>query len=805
MQTRYERCPNCMHQLTGPDDICEHCGFDIANYEEKSSCLRPFTVLQNKYMVGRVIGVGGFGITYIGWDLNLQTYIAIKEYFPDTFANRDTSSSQEATTVIPIEAKRDVYDKGLKRYVEEAQNLSKFYKLEGIVSVKDFFYDNGTAYIVMEYINGINLKEFLKNSGGRLEESVVLALMKPVLESLYQIHNSGLIHRDISPDNIMVDSDGKIKLIDFGSARGNAAETDKTYTVILKHGYAPSEQYYSRGNQGPWTDIYSICATMYKMLTGEVPPNSVERMEADEYKNPSAWGINISPRTEMVLAKGLAVKAGDRYQNIAELLNDLYGAAPVNAVTTQLPINAPSGFGNSASIQSMHLSIQPAEEKKENKKSGRNKVIIISVIAVIVILAIVGIALLVSGSKSKDDNTESVAPTSTGSDASTTEQKPDASTDAPTTEQDNNPSVYEYKWPEQLSNDWRDYQISINGKVVQFPIPYSEWKSMGWKSNNLPTNIGSGDYTTAEFYMDGIELDAVLCNFKATEVDITDTFISGISINSDYHTVMDTVSIELPGGIKFGTATLNDVKVAFGAPEYIYEGDDYTSVDYAGDSLDDGMDLRFNQEGYLYSISLGTKTRPEGLPDDSGDIPVQAPDFNANYTAPTGPSTDRFDNIITLDGVNYRLPVPVSELVNNGWILDTATDPYITGSASITTYMEKNGEKIEVDIANRTNDAMFPANGIIECISVKNTYCNVEVVFPGGIKLGGDASAVYQLYGDLPEDDIYTYESDYSNSIYIYNYDCGIDNANISIFCYSDPSSGLITDYSYKAEDFPIQ
>ena len=267
MQNRYDKCPNCMQALGQGEDVCPYCGFDVSGYEEKPNCLRPFTVLQGKYMIGRVIGMGGFGITYIGWDLNLQTYIAIKEYYPESFAQRDAMTT---TIVSTLDSKKEIYDKGLKRYVEEARNLSKFYQLQGIVSVKDFFYENGTGYIVMEYINGVDLKHYLKGMGGKLDEATVLALMKPVFESLYEVHKNGLVHRDISPDNIMVDNEGKIKLIDFGSVRGQSAETDKTYTVILKHGYAPPEQYYAKGKQGPWTDIYSLCATMYKMLTGEV-------------------------------------------------------------------------------------------------------------------------------------------------------------------------------------------------------------------------------------------------------------------------------------------------------------------------------------------------------------------------------------------------------------------------------------------------------------------------------------------------------------------------------------------------------
>ena len=394
MQSKYERCPNCMQLLNGNSDTCPHCSFSISNYEEISNGLKPFTILQNKYMVGRAIGVGGFGITYIGWDLNLQMYIAIKEYFPESLAWRDSSVS--LTEVMPNTSKKDVYDKGLKRYVEEARNISRFYDLQGIVSVKDFFYENGTGYIVMEYINGVTLKEYLKSAGGRLNEATVLSLMKPVLESLSQIHNSGLVHRDISPDNIMVDQKNRIKLIDFGAARAQASAEDKTYTVILKHGYAPVEQYYAKGNQGAWTDVYSICATMYKMLTGQTPPNSIERMENDKYIPPSALGISVSPRTEQVLYKGLAIRCEDRYQNVSQMLADLYGN--------------PMMANNTVTV-SPNKVIQNTVNQDSEKKNG---VVIaaITIVSVVLIVAIVALAVGMNKNKS-DKKTETTTNAST--------------------------------------------------------------------------------------------------------------------------------------------------------------------------------------------------------------------------------------------------------------------------------------------------------------------------------------------------------------------------------------------------------
>lgn len=797
MQTRYDRCPNCMQALQNGEETCPYCGFDISGYEERANCLKPFTVLENKYMLGRVLGVGGFGITYIGWDLNLQTYIAIKEYFPESLAGRDVSENQ---TVVPNETSREVYDKGLRRYVEEAQNISKFYQLQGIVSVKDFFYANGTAYIVMEYINGVNLKDYLKNYGGRLDEATVLALMKPVFESLYQIHNSGLVHRDISPDNIMVDKDGKIKLIDFGSARGQSAETDKTYTVILKHGYAPSEQYYAKGNQGPWTDIYSLCATMYKMLTGVIPPNSVERMEQDMYQSPTQMGIQVSQRTEYVLSKGLAVKVSDRYQNIGQLLTDLYGEAPVMQQSgSSVPISDVSAAANPASLtnQSMHITVPPTQMGQTTAKNRKTAYIVIGSLAAILVIGI--ILFLTLGKKDEKNKT-------TETDKPSTEAATDtnASTDEPTTEEPTTKEPgdmgYKYVWPTELSDNWQDYQIDLNGTIYQFPIPYSEWSSMGWKADTLPTTLAAGDDTFVDFYMDDIEISADIANLGLSEADIKDCFILGISIDGDYDYVAPGYVITMSGGIKYGEATESDIKSAFGAPDYRSENEredgNTISLDYAGDTYEDGMDLELNAEGKLNVIRLINTKAPEGFDPGAANINTEAPEINSHYVAPTGPAADRFDNIVTLDGVNYRVPVPASVLAENGWILDTTTDDYVLGDSYISTYMQKNGSRIEVELYNYTSNAILPINAWVTEITVAQGYIDLEVIYPGGIVLGNTSADFEGLFSDLGDD----YRiSDYTDMKFQYAYhDIEEGSYNQSCLSVISDENGVIYNITYK-------
>ncbi|MBR6616065.1 MAG: protein kinase, partial [Lachnospiraceae bacterium] len=282
------------------------------------------------------LGQGGFGITYVGYDLNMESKIAIKEYFPVELVSRDTTT-MHGDRVLSLSGEKSItYKAGLKKYVAEAQNVSQFSEVPGVVSVKDFFYANETAYIVMEYIDGISLKDYLKEKGGRLTEEETLAIMKPVLEALVQVHKSGIIHRDISPDNIMLTFEGSghnkiqsVKLIDFGAARMTAKNDQKSLTIILKHGYAPEEQYRTHGEQGPWTDVYALSAVLYRMLTGETPVPAMDRMFKDEMKKLEQCGVKVSANTAAAILKGLAVKKDDRIQSVQELIGALYEGAKI--------------------------------------------------------------------------------------------------------------------------------------------------------------------------------------------------------------------------------------------------------------------------------------------------------------------------------------------------------------------------------------------------------------------------------------------------------------------------------------------
>lgn len=289
--------------------------------EENLHCLRKGTRLIGRYTIEKVLGQGGFGITYLGIDELHEKKVAIKEFFPQGIVTRNIEY-EDAVTVTFV-GEKDNYNKGKEKFLKEARIMARFSKDEGIVKAQDFFEINNTAYIVMEYLEGITLKQYLRENE-RIEPEELLELFVPLIESLDEIHSQGLIHRDISPDNIMVLLGGKIKLMDFGAVRDYTDFGEKSLSLILKPGYAPPEQYQTHGVQGPWTDIYALCATMYKCLTGENPPDAIERVMDDNLKEIFEFGIPVSKQMEETIIKGMSISTRNRYQNIEEFCEDLY-------------------------------------------------------------------------------------------------------------------------------------------------------------------------------------------------------------------------------------------------------------------------------------------------------------------------------------------------------------------------------------------------------------------------------------------------------------------------------------------------
>ena len=309
-------CMGCMREK-GETQVCPYCGLDEVDIRKSNPAfLPPGFTLNNRYIVGVALGQGGFGITYIGYDKVLNMPVAIKEYYPTDIASRTSSDG----TVAPFTKSIENYTHGKEKFIDEARTLAKFADHPCIVGVKDCFNANDTAYMIMEYLNGTNLKDYLKNNGGKLSINEAISMLSPVMEALDTIHSNGIIHRDISPDNIFITNNGRIRLIDFGAAR-QSVNGQKSLSIMLKPGYAPEEQYRTKGNQGPWTDVYALAATFYKMITGNVPPDSLDRVMEDTLEIPK----DIPVYVQVALRTGLAVRATERFSSVSQLKSALIG------------------------------------------------------------------------------------------------------------------------------------------------------------------------------------------------------------------------------------------------------------------------------------------------------------------------------------------------------------------------------------------------------------------------------------------------------------------------------------------------
>ena len=325
MQMR--RCPGCM-SLT--DRLqCPVCGWREGQ-GNKPQQLQPGTVLQGRYVIGKALGQGGFGITYLSWDLRLEQQVAVKEFFPSSLVTRNT---QHSTTVqLFDDTAGDCYEASLARFLREAKALAVFSDVPEIVTIYGCFEENHTAYIVMEYVKGSNLAQYGKLRGGTLGVEEILQILKPVMAALDTVHKAGFVHRDISPDNIILDPTGGAKLLDFGAVRAvenPAADKDLTHSTeaILKHGFAPMEQYRSRGGIGPWTDEYALCATIWYCLTGKLPPEAPSRATGEPGPDWSSIP-GLEPHQRAALEKGMSMAPGDRYPSVGALSEALFSPRP---------------------------------------------------------------------------------------------------------------------------------------------------------------------------------------------------------------------------------------------------------------------------------------------------------------------------------------------------------------------------------------------------------------------------------------------------------------------------------------------
>lgn len=274
-----EYCPNCFNAI-GSMRPCPYCGNE--QFDRKNPLALPVNVvLKNRYVVGRMLGAGGFGITYKCYDLKERKICAIKEYAPSTSATRLSDSLTLTATSV---SRQEIFEHGREKFLGEAATLSKLQDIPDVVKIWDCFEMNGTAYFVMEFLSGSTLNGIKKAYGGRIEYSVAYGIILQAAESLGKIHEEGnIFHRDISPENIMVTADLEVKIIDFGTAKYINNQKSQTLSVVLKPGYAPPEQYSTTSKQGAFTDVYALASTFYYVITGKKIPAAPDRLVNEDF------------------------------------------------------------------------------------------------------------------------------------------------------------------------------------------------------------------------------------------------------------------------------------------------------------------------------------------------------------------------------------------------------------------------------------------------------------------------------------------------------------------------------------------
>ncbi len=398
-------------------------------------CLKPGVILKERYKIEEVIGAGGFGITYRAWDPLLQSYVAIKEYYPSGIATRSADSSK---VCVPVGQEQREYHRGRIRFLKEAQDVARFQSEPNIVSIYDYLEENDTAYMVMEYLHGCTLKQYIREHGGRLDTDHILHICLSVLDALAVVHKAGMIHRDISPENIFICEDLTVKLIDFGAAKQVYLDGEQTMSVVLKPGYAPPEQYAKKDKQGPWTDIYALGATLYFAGTGEKPEESFGRVLEDTIKPVCEVNPEIPRAMSQVIMRAMSVKIEDRYQTVEAMREALL-----------------AGEGQNAQMEPYVIPASRISKRDLPKKRG----FLIGVAFCIVIMLVVT-GIWMSGRVAKKAGTATAtemnaasteAQTATMADAQTSTDAEQAATEAEKTTQADNPMVMHVPTKEELA------------------------------------------------------------------------------------------------------------------------------------------------------------------------------------------------------------------------------------------------------------------------------------------------------------------------------------------------------------------
>lgn len=749
-------CPGCLRDAEFENGVCAKCGFDMNGYTVMPHHLVPGTLVKQRYKIGRVLGEGGFGITYIGIDTVLNLKVAIKEFYMSGYVNRNHDASPNVFATLGTH--RDTFEKNREKFLNEARVLAQFYGEAGIVGVRDFCEENGTAYIIMDFLNGVDLKTYLEQKGRLAPEDAVKLLM-PVMTSLQHVHAEGIIHRDISPDNIMVMEDGSTKLLDFGAAREISQTDIKSLSVILKPGYAPEEQYRSKGRQGPWTDVYALAATLYKCIVGATPDDAMERMYRDRLPSPAAVDAACPIAISNVIIKGLAVRQADRYQDVASFLADLKTAmedpdnaelapdtrevAPaqergviaddqtVLADTTTIytpnaakehkapkPAAQPSAPAaktklKTAKPEPAESAEKPAAKKKpegkpvSKKPANKKGIIIIAAVAAVVIIAAVAIAALGNA------NTN----VSTGMMSASLEETASLRT------------------------------FTLNGTTLELPAPVQTLLDKGWVFEDAQydtATIEAGGSKSSVMLMNEYgKIELRLSNTTLNEQPASACTITAVSavehILNDNYLGANGNEFKTANGITLGASSA-EVKTAYPAAK---KDGGYLKLEtpYA--------DIRFynydnNPVSGIYIRLDMTKDCWEDTSNVSSAVPAEYDDaeFINAYTLP--------DFAVESDEITAKLSMTVQDMVDAGWTIERQPD-YIPANSYAEIYLRLDVRTTAVvKAANYTGNAILPQYGIVRA-SFNNTGMSGSIR-ADGLKLLYNGSVLAQMdeaYSDV--------------------------------------------------------
>lgn len=749
-------CPGCLRDAEFENGVCAKCGFDMNGYTVMPHHLVPGTLVKQRYKIGRVLGEGGFGITYIGIDTVLNLKVAIKEFYMSGYVNRNHDASPNVFATLGTH--RDTFEKNREKFLNEARVLAQFYGEAGIVGVRDFCEENGTAYIIMDFLNGVDLKTYLEQKG-RLAPEEAVKLLMPVMTSLQHVHAEGIIHRDISPDNIMVMEDGSTKLLDFGAAREISQTDIKSLSVILKPGYAPEEQYRSKGRQGPWTDVYALAATLYKCIVGATPDDAMERMYRDRLPSPAAADAACPIAISNVIIKGLAVRQADRYQDVASFLADLKTAmedpdnaelapdtreiAPaqergviaddqtVLADTTTIytpnaakehkapkPTAQPSASAaktklKTAKPETAESAEKPAAKKKpegkpvSKKPANKKGIIIIAAVAAAVIIAAVAIAAFGNA------NTN----VSTGMMSASLEETASLRT------------------------------FTLNGVTLELPAPVQALLDKGWVFEDAQydtATIEAGGSKSSVMLMNEYgKIELRLSNTTLNEQPASACTITAVSavehILNDNYLGANGNEFKTANGITLGASSA-EVKTAYPAAK---KDGSYLELEtpYA--------DIRFyNQDNNPVSGIYIRLDMTKDCWEDTSNVSSAAPaeyddaEFISAYTMP--------DFAVESDEITAKLSMTVQDMLDAGWTIERRPD-YIPANSYAEIYLRLDVRTTAVvEAVNYTRNALLPQYGIVRA-SFNNTGMSGSIR-ADGLKLLYNGNVLAQMdesYSDV--------------------------------------------------------